>query len=191
MISLITFPIFCISAKVNLSPRAKLHGAHDGATFPLMWGRSLLMRSSPLGLSVVPQWTQGCTIRDRTSPTARSQASILLYAWRKKTARPLSVRPYFNCLARTFSFCSGDIFHHLSDLLSRPSRLSRWQALHSYASPSTRDLSRRNISGDASISRLHRLQTFMPGADALRYFLSITKGITQKVGHVNYDGPHS
>ena len=115
-----TAPITFISAKVNLSPRAKLHGAHEGSTLPLMCGSALSILSSPRGLSVVPQWMQGLTISAYISAVDRSQASMRSYAFRKNTARPLSVCAYFLFRAAATFLCSGVKSAHRSVRLSLP-----------------------------------------------------------------------
>lgn len=187
-IFLITLPIICISSKVNLSPLAKLHGAQEGATFPFMCGRLLSILSSPIGSSVVPQCTQGFKIRSRTSSVVRSHSSMRWYAFLRYIARPLSVRPYRLFLSLAISLCAGVMLDHCSFLRSRPRFLSEWHALHSYASPSRRDESRKNISGFAGSSCSHRLQILKPSAEAVLYFLVIS-GLYHKWYSVKC-GPH-
>lgn len=154
----IAAPMVCISAKVNLSPRAKLQGAHEGSTLPLMCGSALSILSKPRGVSVVPQCTQGLTISAYTSAVERSQASMRSYALRKNTARPLSVCPYFLFLAVAAFRCSGVKSAHRSVRLSLPALRALWQILHSYARPSGRDLSRKKNSEVAALTSLHRWQ---------------------------------
>lgn len=150
-----TAPMRCISSNVKRSPRATLHGKHDGATLPLVCGRELSMRSSPRGRSVVPQCTQGFKIKASTSPEVRSQASVRWYAFRRKIARPLSVLPYRFLRSMVASRCSGVRLLHLSLRRSRPAFLARWHNLHSYESPEGRVLSPRKNSRVSGNTALH------------------------------------
>ena len=166
-----TAPISCISSKENLLPRAKLHGAHEGATLSLVCPRLLSMRSKPLGKLVVPQCTQGCKINSANSSIVKSHSSMRSYAFLKCIALPLGVAPYLLWRAFTFNFCSSVKLAQRSVRLSRPFLRSRWHSLHSYASPLGRERSTTNISGVAGSSLLQRLQTLWFGFVAFRYNL--------------------
>lgn len=156
-----TAPMRSISSAVNLSPRAKLQGAHDGRTFVRTCGKSLSILSSPLGRSVVPQYTHGCAISSATSAVLKSQASTRWYALRRKIARPLLVAAYLRILALRFSLCSAFNIDHLSLRRSLPSFLARWHGRHSYAKPPNRDLSRKKCSAVNGSSCAHLWQRLM------------------------------
>lgn len=154
----ITSPINIISATVNLLPRILLQSVQAVWTLPFIWGRSLSMRSSPRFSEVVPQYTQGCRMYSKTSSEVKSQASIFLYAWRRKVARPLCVLFQRFCRAETFALRSSEREDHLSLRLSLPIFRSLWHGLHSYAKPSGRLFSRWKFSGFAGSSFLQRKQ---------------------------------
>lgn len=175
-----TAPMIFISSKENLSPRAKLHGAHDGSTFPLICGIALSILSNPRGKSVVPQCTHGLEMSASTSCVDRSQASTRWYAFLKNTARPLSDFAYFLFLADALARCSSVISDHLSVLFSRPAFRARWQARHSYAIPSGRLASFKKNSLVAGNSCLHRWHWRCVSVLALLMFMA----------HILPHGPH-
>lgn len=162
MICRITAPMRSISMAVNLSPLAKLHAAQAGLVFDFICGMALSILSNPLGLSLVPQYTQGLRIISKTSAVVMSHSSIFLYALRKDIARPLSLLPYRSCLALFLSRCSGVIRAYLSGLLSLPAFRLRWHGLHSYAKPRGREASRKKTSDVAGKRWLHLLQKRKP-----------------------------